>query len=225
MAQCLQELESDADTVVHIEFDNARYQARVNRERLVETLQPLYNKISAAVDASRISLVHKRLAGLPAFTHHLAAAGREVEVLDERAVFTGCMGYVRDGKAVDEGIYFVTQLKAAAEPAISFATTASLEQKPEAAGATHVLVDAEAHPLGQTPLYLSAQAGLTQSSGQDTLCSLALEDSVATLVPSGDGEVVFVNGRAVTGDTRLRPGDVVGFTGSACEFALIRVLE
>lgn len=224
MALCLHELESEADTVVHVEFENARYQARVNRERLVEALRPLYNKISAAVDASRISLVHKRLAGLPAFTDHLAAAGREVEVLDERAVFAGCMGYAREGKAGDEGIYFVTQLKAAAEPAISFATTASLEQKPEAAGATHVLVDAEAHPLGQAPLYLSAQGGLTQSSGQDTLCSLALEDSVATLTPADAAAGVFVNGRAITGDTRLKPGDVVGFTGSAYEFAFIRVL-
>ena len=223
MAQCLQELESDAATVVHIEFDNARYQARVNRERLVETLQPLYNKISAAVDASRVSLVHKRLAGLPAFTDHLAAAGGKVEVLDQRAVFAGCMGYARDGKAKDEGIYFVTQLKAAAEPAISFATTASLEQKPEA-GATHVLVDAEAHPLGQEPLYLSAQGGLTQSRVQDTLCSLALEDSVATLTPADVAAGVLVNGKAVTGDTRLKPGDVVGFTGSVHEFALIRVL-
>ena len=224
MAQCLHELESEADTVVHVEFENARYQARVNRERLVEALRPLYNKMSAAVDAARVSLVHKRLAGLPAFTDHLAAAGSKVEVLDQRAVFAGCMGYARDGKAVDEGIYFVTQLKAAAEPGITHAATpASLEQKPEA-GATHVLVDAEAHPLGQTPLYLSAQGGLTHSGGQDTLCSLTLEDSVATLVPSGDGEVVFVNGRAVTGDTRLKPGDVVGFTGSAYEFTLIRVL-
>ena len=103
------------DTVVHIEFDNARYQARVNRERLVEALRPLYNKISAAVDAARVSLAHKRLAGLPAFTDHLTVAGGKVEVLDERAVFAGCMGYVRGGKAAEEGIYFVTQLKAAAE--------------------------------------------------------------------------------------------------------------
>ena len=225
MAQCLHELESEADTVVHVEFENARYQARVNRERLVEALRPLYNKISAAVDAARVSLVHKRLAGLPAFTDHLAAAGSKVEVLDQRAVFAGCMGYARDGKAVDEGIYFVTQLKAAAEPGITHAATpASLEQKPEA-GATHVLVDAEAHPLGQTPLYLSAQAGLTQSSGQDTLCSLALEDSVATLAPADAAAGVFVNGRAVTGDTRLKPGDVVGLTGSAHEYTLIRALE
>ena len=225
MAQCLHELESEADTVVHVEFENARYQARVNRERLVEALRPLYNKISAAVDAARVSLVHKRLAGLPAFTDHLAAAGSKVEVLDQRAVFAGCMGYARDGKAVDEGIYFVTQLKAAAEPGITHAATpVSLEQKPEA-GATHVLVDAEAHPLGQTPLYLSAQAGLTKSSGQDTLCSLALEDSVATLTPADVAAGVFVNGRAVTGDTRLKPGDVVGFTGSAREYTLIRALE
>lgn len=224
MAQCLQELESDADTVVHIEFDNARYQARVNRERLVETLRPLYNKISAAVDASRISLVHKRLAGLPAFTDHLTAAGSKVEALDERAVFAGCMGYAREGKAVDEGIYFVTQLKAAAEPGITHAATpASLEQKPEA-GATHVLVDAEAHPLGQAPLYLSALGALPESGGQDSLCSLSLNGAAVTLVPSGADAAVYVNGRAVDDSAGLRPGDVISFARSDREFTLIRVL-
>ena len=224
MAQCLHELESEADTMVAIEFEKARYQARVNRERLVETLRPLYNKIGAAVGATRVSLVNRRLAGLPAFTDHLAAAGSKAEILDERAVFAGCMGYVRQDKAADEGIYFVTQLKPAAEPAITHAATAaSLEQKPEA-GVTHVLVDAEAYPLGQTPLYLSAQGGLTQSREHDTLCSLTLEDSVTTLAPAGAASGVLVNGRAVTGNAGLKPGDVIGFTGSTREFTLIRVL-
>ena len=225
MAQCLHELESGADTVVHIEFDSARYQARVNKERLVDTLRPLYNKISADVDAARVSLVNRRLAGLPAFTEHLAAAGSKVEVLDERAVFAGCMGYVRDGKAVDEGIYFVTQLKAVAEPAISHAaTTASLEQKPEA-GATHILVDAEAHPLGPAPLYLSAQGALSESAGREFLCSLSLNGTAANLVPADTGAAVYVNGQAVSGNADLKPGDIIGFAQSDREFTLIRVLE
>ena len=223
MAQCLHELESDADTMVHIEFDNARYQARVNKERLVETLRPLYTKISAAVDASRVSLVNKRLAGLPAFTDHLATAGSKVGILDERAVFAGCMGYVREGKAADEGIYFVTQVKAAAEPAISFATTASLEQKPEAAP-THVLVDAEAYPLGQAPLYLTAQGATSEVGGQEVLCSLSLNGAAATLAPSNTDAAVYVNGQAVEGSAGLWPGDVISFTRSDREFTLIRVL-
>ncbi len=224
MAQCLHELAGEADTMVDIEFENAHYQARVNRERLVEALRPLYSKISAAVDANQLALVHKRLAGLPAFTDHLSEASRHIEVLDEHAVFAGCMGYMQEDKAADEEVYFITQLKAAAEPAISYATTARLEQKPEV-GATHVLVDAEAHPLGQAPLYLSAQGGLTQSGSQDTLCSLTLKESVATLALSGDAEIVLVNGRAVNGNVELKPGDVIGFAGSTHKFSLIRVLE
>ena len=223
LAQCLHEMESEADTMVDIEFENAHYQARVNRERLVETLRPLYNKISAAVDASRVSLVNKRLAGLPEFTDHMAAASKKAEVLDERAVFAGCMGYMPEDKAADEEVYFVTQLKAAAKPAISYATTARLEPKP-GVGATHVLVDAEAHPLGQVPLYLSEQGALTESSEEGSLCSLTLRDTIATLVPAGNSVPVFVNGRAVTGNTILKPGDVIGFTGSTHEFTLIRVL-
>ena len=87
-----------------------------------------------------------------------------------------------------------------------------------------MLVDAEAHPLGQTPLYLSAQGVLTEFKSQDSLCSLTLEDTIATLAPTGDNAVVFVNGQAVTGNAGLRPGDVVGFTGAAQKFTLIRVL-
>ena len=224
LAQCLHELEREVDTMVEIEFESTRYQARVNRERLVEALRPLYNKISAVVDASCISLVTKRLASLPAFTDHLAVASKKAVVLDERAVFVGCMGFMLEDKAADEEIYFVTQLKAAAEPVITHAaTTASLEQKPEL-GATHVLVDAKAHPLGPVPLYLSAQGVLMESRGQDSFCSLILRDSFASLALADDSVPVFVNGRVVTGNTGLNPGDVIGFTGSTHEFTLIRVL-
>ena len=224
LAQCLHELETEADTMVVLEFENARYQARVNREHLVEALRPLYDKIIAAVDPSCVSLVNERLSDLPAFTDHLAVASKKVEILDERAVFSGCTGYTLGDKSTDGEIYFVTQLKAAAQPAITHAATAaSMEQAP-GAGATHVLVDTEAHPLGEVPLYLSALGVLTESSAQESLCSLVLNESTAMLAPGGDPALVFVNGRAVTGNTGLKPGDAIGFTGSAQEFTLIRVL-
>ena len=222
LTQCLQALETETDALIEIEFETTRYQARVNRGRLVEALRPLYDKISAVVDPSCISLVNRRMAGLPALTEHLAAASIKAEVLDQRAVFSGCMSYMPEDKAAHEGIYFVTQLKAATEPVINYATAARLEKKFDA-GATHVLVDAEAHPLGQTPLYLSAQGVLTEFRSQDSLCSLTLEDSIATLAPTGDNAVVFVNDQAVTGNAGLRPGDVIGFTGAARKFTLIRV--
>ncbi|MYH69024.1 MAG: hypothetical protein F4147_02555 [Gammaproteobacteria bacterium] len=223
LAQCLQELRDKTDTQVEIGFENARYQARVNRERLVEALRPLYNRISAAADPARVSLVNGRLAGLPVFTEHLAAAGIEAEVLDERAVFAGCMGYVSGRKTGEEEIYFVTQLRAATEPAIGSAVTASLEQKPEEAP-THVLVDAEAHPLGQTPLYLSAQGALSAAGGEESLCSLSLNGAAATLFPADAEAVIFINGQAVDGNAGLRPGDVISFANSDREFTLIRVL-
>ena len=223
MAQCLHELTRETDTQVGIEFEQARYQARVNRERLVAALQPLYDRITAAVDTGRVALLHPRIAGLPAFTDHLAAANRHVEVLDPRAVYTGCMGYVREGGKADEGIYFVTQLKAAAEPAIGFTAPASLEQRPEA-GPTHVLAGAEAYPLGQTPLYLSAQGALSESGGKEFLCSLSLNGTAATVVPADAEAVIFINGHAVDGNAGLRPGDVISFASSDREFTLIRVL-
>ena len=226
LAQCLQELDEEADTIVELEYGNTRYQARVNREHLVDALRPLYNKINAAIDPACVSLMNKRLADLPAFSAHLAAAKVRAEVLDERAVFAGCRNCMPESSAEDEGIYFVTQFRAAASPAVNTATQPPADrEKLSEPGPTHLLVDTRAHPLGQAPLYLSAQGVLTESKDRDSLCSLTLEHSVATLAPAREAAVVFVNDRVVTGNAGLRPGDVIGFTGSTHKFTLIRVLE
>ena len=222
MAQCLLDLAQATDARVDIEFEQAHYQARVNRERLVEALRPLYSKISSAVDADRMALLHPRLAGLPVFAEHLASASRQVEVLDPRAVCAGCIGYVREGNNVDDEVYFVTQLKAAAEPAIGFTAPASLEQQSEA-GPTHVLAGAEAYPLGSEPLYLSAQGVLTEAGAQDALCSVSLNNASAALSPATNGDV-YVNGQAAESGAGLKPGDIISFARSDREFALIRVL-
>ena len=225
LAQCLHELETETDTMVEIELENTRYRARVNRERLVDALRPLYDKINAAVDATRVSLVNKRLAGLPEFTDYLAAANRKVEVLDEYAVFTGCVGNLQGDKTTDGEIYFATQLKSVSEPAVTHAAAAAgLEQRPEE-GATHVLVKSEAHSLGPVPLHLSAQGVLKESRSGDSLCSLTSNGSIATLTPAAATALVFINGRAISGDTGLKPGDVISTTGSTHEFVLIRVLD
>lgn len=222
MTQCLQALAEAADTLVDIEFEHARYQARVNRARLVETLQPLYGKISAAVDGDRVALVHPRLAGLPAFTDYLGTAARHVEVLDERAVCAGCMGHVREGNDEDGEVYFVTQLKASADPAISSASTARPAQEPGPAP-THILAGAEAYALGTLPIYLSAQSAPSQSGARDAFCSVSLNDASATLSPTSIGEV-YVNGRPAGSGATLKPGDIISFARSDREFALIRVL-
>ena len=226
LAQCLQELETETDTVVEIEFENTRYQARVNRERLIEALQPLYNKISTVIDPSCFALVNRRLSVLPAFTDHLAAAKVKAEILDERAIFDGCMGYTLVNKAAGEDIYFVTQLKVGSDPAINseISADAGRDQQPEA-GATHILVDAEAYSLGQVPLYLSAQGVIKDFREEESVCSLTLNGADTTLTPAADPALVFVNGRVVAGNTGLKPGDVIGFAGSTHEFTLIRVLD
>ena len=78
--------------------------------------------------------------------------------------------------------------------------------------------------LGPVPLYLSAHGAVTDFRDEDSICSLTLNGSNTTLTPAADPALVFVNGRTATGDTGLKPGDVIGFTGSTHEFTLIRVL-
>ena len=222
MRHCLHELAEASDTLVDIEFEHARYQARVNRERLVERLQPLYSKISAALDADRVALVRPRLAGLPAFTDHLGTAARHVEVLDERAVYAGCMSYVREGNDEEGEVYFVTQLKAAAQPTISFASAARLAQEPGPTP-THILAGAEAYALGPSPIYLPVQGAPLQSGAEDVLCSVSLNGATATLSPASNG-AVYVNGQAASGSAALRAGDIISFAHSDREFTLIRAL-
>lgn len=222
MTQCLQALAEEADTLVDVEFEHARYQARVNRERLVEALQPLYSKISAAVDADRVALVHPRLAGLPAFTAYLGTTVRHVEVLDDRAVYAGCTGSVRESNDEEGEVYFVTQLKAAAQPTISFASAARLPQE-SGPTPTHILAGAEAYALSPLPMYLSAQGAPTQSGAEDALCSVSLSGVTATLARVTNG-AVYVNGQTIAGNAVLRPGDIISFDGSDRQFAVIRVL-
>ena len=223
MAQCLRELARETDTQVDIGFEQARYQARVNRQRLVAALQPLYDRISAAVATGRSALLHPRLAGLPAFADHLAGVSRHVQVLDPHAVYAGCMDCVREDGQTQEGIYFVTRLKAAAQPAIGVTAPAGLEQQPEA-GATHVLAGAEAYRLGREPLYLSAQGAPAGFGTWDALCSLSLNGASVVLSRAGSG-AVYVNGRDAESGAALKSGDVISFAQSDREFSLIRVLE
>lgn len=229
LPQCLQSLRQDAETMFEIHYGNSRYQARVSREPLLDTLRPLYGKISEAVDRSATCLVSKRLADLPAFMDQLANAQVPAEIQDEHAVVAGCMGYMQAGKPEDGGVYFVTQLKAAHDAVASPVTAPQLQAEEQTkeqaeAVATHVLGHAEAHALGPAPLYLSAGGDISLTKGPDSGCSITLADSVATLDLDDPSGVVLVNGRSAAGRTRLRPGDRVGFAGAETGFTLITVL-
>ena len=225
LPQCLQSLRQDAETLFEIHYRNTRYQARVNREPLLETLRPLYSKISEAADRSATCLASKRLADLPAFMEQLANAQLPAEILDEHAVVAGCMGYMQENGPEGGGIYFVTQLKAAHGQAVNPVTTPEMEVEEEVETlATHVLGHAEAHPLGPAPLYLSAGGDISMTKGPDSSCSITLAASAATLDLENPAAIVLVNGRPVTDRVRLRPGDMVGFAGSETRFTFITVL-
>ena len=220
MAQCLRELAQGAETQVDIEFEQARYQAGWAGSNWWAALQPLYDKLSAAVESDRVALLHPRLASLPAVVEQLTRVTPQVDTLDARAVYAGCMDYVQQQRKAGAAIYFVTQLAATAQPAIGVTAPAVLAQQ---ASPTHILAGVEAYPLGAMPLYLSAQGAPAQSDSHNPLCSVALNDATATLFPASHG-AVYVNGRAAASNTDLRPGDTISFAHCDREFALIRVL-
>ena len=238
LTRCLRELREQTDTLVELGFEHARYQARVNRERLVQALQPLYSRIIAAAEPARVALLHPRLAGLPMFIELLTAAGNRIEVLDERALYKGCMNYVSGRLPGAEEVYFVTQLESAAKSVKPVAgATAELaevtapeqptpEQKPEPSPhATHVLVHDAAHALGAAPLYLSEHGVLESGSrALEARCSLSLTGAVATLLPVNAGADLCVNGQPVNGSARVRPGDRISLAGLEHPFILLRVL-
>ena len=223
MAQCLLDLAQATDARVDIEFEQAPLPGPGQPGAVGGSAATFVWQKSALPLMPTVWRWYTRaLAGLPVFAEHLATASRHVEVLDPRAVCAGCMGYVREGNNVDDEVYFVTQLKAAAEPAIGFTAPASLEQPPEA-GPTHVLARAEAYPLGPEPLYLSTQGVVTEAGVQDALCSLSLNDAIVTL-STADSDIVYVNGRDAESGAGLKPGDVIGCAGTSHEFTLIRVV-
>lgn len=220
----LQGLERDPELSIEIQFQNARHQARLRREPLLDALRPLYDKIIGAVDPASHALLSHRLAELPGFAGQLPNA----QVLDEDAVFRGCRGHVGAADR-EQGVYFVTRLESLASPAPASSAPLSEPAIPPAPGkegpagpsATHVLVNGAAHPLGPAPRHLRA-SGETAMTKEDAPCSVSLQDGQAVLSLAAGAEV-FIDGAPAATGAALRPGATLSVAGGA-EFVFIRVL-
>ena len=218
----LQGLERDRELSLEIQFQNARHQARLRREPLLDALRPLYDKIIGAVDPASHALLSHRLAALPGFADQLPNA----QVLDEDAVFRGCRGHA---SAIDrgQGVYFVTRLEGLASPAPAASAPLSEPGLPpdpgqESPGATHVLVNGAAHPLGPAPRYLRASGETAMTEGAEAPCSVSLQDGQAVLSLAA-GARVFIDGAPAAAGAVLRPGASLSVPGGA-EFVFIQVL-
>ena len=218
----LQGLESNRELSLEIQFENARHQARLRREPLLDALRPLYDKIIGAVDPASHALLSHRLAALPGFSDQLPNA----QVLDEDAVFRGCRGHVG---AADrgQGVYFVTRLEGLASPAPEASVPPSEPAIPpdpgqESPSATHVLVNGAAHPLGPAPRYLQASGETAMTAGAEAPCSVSLQDGQAVLSLAA-GARVFIDGAPAAAGAVLRPGASLSVPGGA-EFVFIQVL-
>lgn len=219
----LQGLERDRELSIEIPFQNARHQARLRREPLLDALRPLYDKIIGAVDPASQALLSHRLVQLPGFADQLPNA----QVLDEDAVFRGCQGHV--GAADQEqGVYFVTRLEVQASPAPAASAPrpepaiSPGQESPAGPGATHVLVNGAAHPLGPAPRYLRTSGETAMTREAEAPCSVSLQDGQAVLSLAA-GAAVFIDGAPAVAGAALRPGAALSVAGGA-EFVFIRVL-
>ncbi|MBI2994608.1 MAG: hypothetical protein HYY48_10595 [Gammaproteobacteria bacterium] len=217
---CLHTLRQRNEVVLEIQFENVRYQARLVRDALIGALEPVYDRIAAALSRATGTLLSHRVAGLPQFAARLPAS----RTLDEMAVFTGCMQFVPPPRSADPGLSFVTRLKAAAAPAPA-ATDVTARSPEELNGeVTHVLIGSTAYPLASAPIYVSSGARVADVKAPDSVCSLALGAGGATVRIEG-GVPAYLNGRNIAQAAPLRPGDAITFAGSDLVLLNINVVE
>lgn len=216
--RALAALQTQAELLVDIQFEQSRHQVRLLREPLVAALSPIYGQILDALDSARGCLLSRRIAHLPAFTERLS----NHLVLDETAVFRGCLQLPLSASSGEEGVSFVTRLRAA-PPAAGTGTAAPPPAPPRPQRVTHLLINHTAHALSAAPVYLDAKAGLRPERSADTLCSAALADVGVRLTIEG-GVTARSEGRTFTGTVDLKAGEAVEFDGTGISLRAITVV-
>jgi len=228
---CLLALCFRPEVVIEIPYHKTTYLAKLPRQAMIEALQPLYRKISAAMPAAGSGLVGDRLAGLPGFVEQLnAARASAVQVLAPDNVFQGCRQQIDSIRSSGPALNFVTRLPAAAVPfAVSTAragsaTVASPRRQEEADNwpVTHILSAHRAYPLTSRPLYLSALTGEVSENGEHAHCSISSTGG-RTLVQAESGLAVILNGQHIDTPASVRAGDIMSFAGAKTEYTFINV--
>ena len=220
LPQHLESLANNSEVLLEINCQGTQHQVRLLRQTLLQTLEPYYQKIIAAIPADVHCLVSDRLARLPGFIEQ-----RDMTVLEPISIFQTCAAQLEHIRSTGPALSFITRLPVTARPIIK-GTAASTVPAPALdraeTQATHILQGHRAYPLTDRALFLSARDA-SDKKQQDCLCSVFLQDGQITLQAEGP-LAVLLNGRACNHRTGIKAGDLVGLAGSETEYLFIRVV-
>ncbi|MFQ5660404.1 MAG: hypothetical protein ACE5GZ_08245 [Gammaproteobacteria bacterium] len=223
LPRCLRTLHDNREVPLEIQYRGTTHQAKLHRDTLLESLDPVYRKITQRLSTAHSCLVGDRLAALPGLVELL----HEHEVLKPETLFRGCEEHIQQIRSSGPALNFVTVLPAPANPTVSTATQLPEPAKSVAQGTdtvTHVLHGHRAYPLGKQPSYLSKEGAVVAAKDPHCPCSVVLQNNHPVL-HTETGAPVFLNGQAVNRTAQLRPGDVVTFADSEASYTFIDVLE
>lgn len=217
----LNEARTAGELSLAIEYDGARFAARIPVREILRITEMVLAPVAEAVPSDSMLVLAPWLARQPGAVSHLP----DSITLPENAVQIGTSQHRLALGTGKDGVAFTLELPRTTKPTLESRASESVPHVNRAArGATHpthVLGGAIAHALTPEPLNLSADGKISRAGAQPVPCSLAMEGPLARLkVSSGS---VLVNGRHVADDCTVLAGDRISFDGGQAAFMAIRV--
>lgn len=201
-----------------IDYQGTRFHARIPAREIVRVTEMVVAPIGESVRSGVSFVMAPWLARLPGVT---ASLGPGIPLSDD-AVYRGIAEHRLAFGTGAEGVAFVTELPAAADPQAAFAG-ASRTAEQVALAPTHLLAGATAKGLGEVPVYLRPDGSIAHLADGLASCSVVIEAAGATLRVSGADATV--NGQPVLETCTLSPGDRIVLDGGRAVFVPIRVEE
>lgn len=217
----LNEARTAGELSLAIEYDGARFAARIPVREILRITEMVLAPVAEAVPSDANLVLAPWLARQPGAISHLPTS----ITLPDNAVQLGMTEHRLALGTGKDGVTFTLELPRTTKPTLKSAASESIPQDNRAArGATqptHVLGGAVAHALTPEPLNLSADGTIFRSGVHSAPCSIAIEGEFARLKVSGSN--VLVNGRHVATGCTLMAGDRISFNGGRTTFMAIRV--
>ncbi len=223
--ETLTHMEHDRDNNLDIHFQGKHFQAKLSAETLLKKLQHHYEKIYREISGQYTCLISDRLNILPGFSRQL----ENHVVIEEDTVFKGCVTNFDNIVSSDEGISLVTVLPVTstpsiiANPAIGSPTKKTTEHTTPASQPSHILVKHKAYALENTPIFISADGNLSHNKSTSTDCSLHI-NSDGVKLKSENNISIYLNGEAISTESRVNVGDEISFSGTDITLKCIEVL-